>query len=95
MLHGFLRYEHAEKERNNVLGTPIEALQISATIAKMLRGNVGVVTEVWSEYVQSGTVASQKPSGNPCGRRGAIVNASQATTKVQEIWIGSVLLQEM
>ena len=34
--------------------------------------------------MQSRTVASQKPSGNPGGRRGAIVHASQATTKVQE-----------
>ena len=34
--------------------------------------------------MQSRTVASQKPSGNPGGRRGAILNATQATTKVQE-----------
>ena len=45
---------------------------------------MGVVAEVWSEYVQSTTVTPQKPSGNPGGRGGAIVDVSQATTKVQE-----------
>ena len=45
---------------------------------------MGVVAEVWSEYVQSTTVTPQKPSGNPGGRGGAIVDASRATTKVQE-----------
>ena len=40
------RYEHAEKERNNDPGTPIEAPQISKTISKMLRRNIGVVAEV-------------------------------------------------
>nr|CCA14707.1 hypothetical protein ALNC14_008500 [Albugo laibachii Nc14] len=64
LLHGYLRYEHGEKQKKLGVGRKIEAPRISQTIAKMLHRTEQLVKEVWADYLRNKPIIPNIIAGN-------------------------------
>ena len=84
LLQGYLRHEHEKKQTKVGPGRRIAAPEVSRTIAKMLRRQEELVKNVWSEYINAGTLSTNIVAGNRNAKCSVIPDCRYVTAAVRE-----------